>query len=180
MQRVYLVPSYASGDRAEAAALDVLSEILGGGTTSRLYRNLIVDKAMAAAAGAFYQSSLLGDAMFGFYGVPRGDYTLDQVEAAIDAEIAALLEDGVTEAEVAGAKRRLLASTIYAEDSAGALARALGTALTTGSTLAEAQNWPSTIDAVTVEAVNEAARKYLELRRSVTGFLVGAPARNPS
>ena len=63
---------------------------------------------------------------------PRGDGTLDQVEAAIDSEIAALVADGVTEDEVAAAKRRLLAATIYAEDSASALARSLGTALTTG------------------------------------------------
>jgi len=180
MQRVYLAPSYASGDDGEGAALDILSEILGGGTTSRFYRNLVVDKAIAAAAGAFYQSSTLGDAMFGFYGVPRGDGTLAEVEAAIDAEIAALVANGVTEAEVAGAKRRLLASTIYAEDSASALARSLGTALTSGSTLAEAQAWPATIDAVTVEAVNAAARKYLDIRRSVTGYLVGDDSQSPS
>jgi zinc protease len=180
MQRAYLAPSYASGEPGEAAALDVLSEIVGGGATSRLYRHLVVDQAVAAAAGAYYQSSLLGDAAFGFYGVPRGAVTLDQLEAAIDAEIAALVKDGVTEAEVAGAKRRLIASTIYAEDSASALASALGTALTTGSTLADAQNWPASIDAVTVESVNAAARKYLDIRRSVTGYLVGDPARNPS
>jgi zinc protease len=180
MQRVYLAPSYASGEPGEGAALDILSEILGGGTTSRFYRDLVVDQAIAASAGAFYQSSTLGDAMFGFYGVPRGDLTLDQVEAAIDVEIAALVENGVTEVEVAGAKRRLLASTIYAEDSASALARSLGTALTTGSTLQEAQSWPATIDAVTVDAVNAAARKYLDIRRSVTGYLVGEPSKNPS
>ncbi len=180
MQRVYLAPSYASGDAGEAAALDVLSEILGGGTTSRLYRNLIVDQAIAAAAGAFYQSSTLGDAMFGFYGVPRGDFTLEQLEAAIDGEIAGLVESGVTEAEVARAKRRLIAATVYAEDSADSLARALGTALTSGSTLDEVQNWPATIDAVTVDAVNAAARKYLDIRRSVTGYLVAAPAHSPS
>ncbi len=180
MQRVYLAPSYASGEPGEGAALDILSEIVGGGTISRLYRNLVVDQAIAAAAGAFYQSGTLGDAMFGFYGVPRDDGTLAEVEAAIDAEIAALVANGVTEAEVAGAKRRLLAATIYAEDSASALARSLGMALTSGSTLAEAQAWPATIDAVTVDAVNAAARKYLEIRRSVTGYLVGDASQSPS
>lgn len=180
MQRVYLAPSYASGEQGEGAALDILSEILGSGTTSRLYRDLVVDQAIATSAGAFYQSSTLGDAMFGFYGVPRGGATLDELEAAIDAAIAAVVADGVTEAEVAGAKRRLIASTVYAEDSARSLARALGTALTSGATLQEAQDWPSTIDAVTVEAVNAAARKYLDIRRSVTGYLVGAAPQSPS
>ena len=180
MQRVYLVPSYATGEPGEAAALDILSEILGGGTTSRLYRNLVVDQAVAAGAGAFYRSNLLGDTMFGFYGTPRGDGTLDQVEAAIDAEIAALVADGVTEEEVANAKRKLIAATVYAADSSSSMARAIGMAITSGGTLAEAQAWPSTIDAVTLEEVNAAARKYLDIRRSVTGYLVGASEQSPS
>ena len=43
----------------------------------------------------------------------------------------------------AEAKRRLLAATVYSEDSHSSLARSLGTALATGSTLEEAQNWPA-------------------------------------
>ena len=180
MQRVYLAPSYVTGEPGEGEALDLLAEILGGGTTSRLYRDLVVDKAIAAAAGSFYQSSSLGEAMFGFYGVPRGDATLAELEAAIDAEIAEVVASGVTEAELASAKRRLLAATVYSEDSHSSLARSLGTALATGSTLEEAQNWPAAIDAVTLDQVAAAARKYLDIRRSVTGYLVGDPSRSPS
>ena len=180
MQRVYLAPSYTTGEPGEGEALDLLSEILGGGTTSRLYRDLVVDQAIAASAGAFYQSNALGDAMFGFYGVPRGDATIAELEAAIDAAIAEVVASGVTGEELAGAKRRLLAATVYAEDSASSLANALGTALGTGSTLQEAQDWPTAIDAVTLDQVAAAARKYLDIKRSVTGYLVGDPSRNPS
>ena len=180
MQRVYLAPSYVTGEPGEGEALDLLAEILGGGTTSRLYRDLVVDQAIAASAGTFYQSSTLGEAMFGFYGVPRGNATVDQLEAAIDAEIAKVVASGVTEAELASAKRRVLAATVYAEDSASALARSVGTALATGSTLQEAQDWPAAIDAVTLDQVAAAARKYLDIRRSVTGYLVGDPSRSPS
>ncbi|HET7718242.1 MAG TPA: pitrilysin family protein [Bauldia sp.] len=180
MQRVYLAPSYVTGKPGEGEALDLLAEILGGGTTSRLYRDLVVGKAIAASAGAFYQSGTLGEAMFGFYGVPRGEATLAELETAFDAAIAELLDKGVTEAELAGAKRRLLAATVYAEDNAEALARSLGTALATGATLQEAQNWPAAIDAVTVDEVNAAARAYLDIRRSVTGYLVGEPSQSPS
>jgi zinc protease len=180
MQRVYLVPSYTTAEPGEGEALDILSEILGGGTTSRLYRELVVDQAIAAGAGAFYRSNSLGDTLFGFYGTPRGDGTLDQLETALDAEIARLVADGVTEAEVASAKRRLIASTVYAQDSATSLASALGMALASGETIEEAQNWPAAIDAVTVEQVNAAARKYLDIRRSVTGYLVGSSEQSPS
>ncbi|MCB1499623.1 MAG: insulinase family protein [Bauldia sp.] len=180
LQRLYLAPSYATAAPGEAEALDILAEILGGGTTSRLYRDLVVDQGIAASAGTFYQSNQLGDTMFGFYGSPRGDVTLDRIEAALDADIARVVSDGVTEAEVAAAKRRLIAATVFAEDNAFSLARALGTAIATGETIEEAQNWPAAIDAVTVDAVNAAAARYLDVRRSVTGYLVGEPAKNPS
>jgi zinc protease len=180
MQRLYLVPSYTTAEPGEAEALDILAEILGGGTTSRLYRDLVVDQGIAASAGTFYQSNQFGDTMFGFYGSPRGDVTLDEIETALDADIAKIVSDGVTDAEVASAKRRLIAATVFAEDNAFSLARALGTAIASGETIEEAQDWPAEIEAVTVDQVNAAAARYLDIRRSVTGYLVGEPAKNPS
>ena len=47
LRRSYLVPSYTTADQGVAEALDVLAEILGGGATSRLYRQLVVDKGIA-------------------------------------------------------------------------------------------------------------------------------------
>src|ERR1700687_146664 len=46
MERNYLVPSYAKA-RKDAAALEVLAHILGSGSTSRLYRALVVDQRVA-------------------------------------------------------------------------------------------------------------------------------------
>ncbi len=175
VQRSYLVPSYATAQPGEGEALDVLAEILGGGTTSRLYRDLVVDKAVATSAGAYYNSDALDDTSFSFFGVPRGDVTLKQLEVAIDDEIARLAASGVTEEEVAAAKNRMIAGVIYAEDSAEGVARVIGTALATGSTLAETQTWPAAVEAVTPAEVAAAARKYLDIRRSVTGYLVGEP-----
>jgi zinc protease len=180
MQRAYLVPSYRTGEPGEGEALDVLAEILGGGTTSRLYRDLVVDKAVATAAGAYYRSNTLDDTMFGFYAVPRGEATLDRLGAEIDAAIATLIASGVTEEEMVRAKRRMIASAVYAEDSHEDLARVFGTSLATGETVEDVQNWPAAIDAVTADEVVAAARKYLDFRRSVTGHLVGAPAQSPS
>ena len=45
-------------------------------------------------------------------------------------------------------------------------------ALTTGSTVEDVLAWPARIRAVTADAVRDAARTWLDRRRSVTGYLV--------
>src|SRR5262244_613188 len=57
LQRSYLVPSAATAKPGEAEALDVLSHILGNGSTCRLYRVLVAEKNIATSAGAWYQGS---------------------------------------------------------------------------------------------------------------------------
>ncbi|MEO1397590.1 MAG: pitrilysin family protein [Pseudomonadota bacterium] len=170
-QRAYLAPSYYSGQEGVGAALDVLSEIVGGGSTGRIYRELVIDKKLAASAGAWYQGGALDDTEFAFYASPRPGQTLEAVEAATDEVITKLLADGVTEAEVKRAQNRLVRSAIFSRDSQATLARIYGASLTLGSTVEEVEAWPNTIRAVTVEDVNRVAREYLQLRRSVTGYL---------
>jgi zinc protease len=180
LRRSYLVPSYTTGQPGEAAALDILSEILGGGSTSRLFKGLVLGNGIATTAGASYRSTSLDDTSFSIYGVPRGDATLDAVMARIDAVIAELLDKGVTEDEVARARKRFLASAIYAQDSQGTLARVFGEALMTGQTVDDVKNWPKEIEKVTAADVNAVARKYLDIRRSVTGYLTSKPGEGRS
>jgi zinc protease len=176
IRRIYLVPSYSGAGPDEAAALDVLAEILGGGSTSRLYRGLVVDEAVAASAGAGYGGAALGaDTSFGIYAVPRGTTSLGTLEERIDAVIDELVETGVTPDQLERAKRRIIADTIYAQDSHSRLARVFGTTLTSGGTIADVQEWPGKIEGVTADQVLSTARKYLDTRRSVTGYLINGP-----
>ena len=101
VQRAYLVPSFATAKRrGETEALDLLAHILGGGSNSRLYQDLVVDKKLAVAAGAWYDSSSLGMTKFGLYGAPRPGVTLPQLEHEIDAVIARVIDKGVTPDEL--------------------------------------------------------------------------------
>ncbi|MGH6929019.1 MAG: M16 family metallopeptidase, partial [Dongiaceae bacterium] len=52
--RLYQAPSYHRGAKEHAYALEVLAEIIGGGTSSRLYRSLVVEQKVATSAGAGY------------------------------------------------------------------------------------------------------------------------------
>ncbi|MEF2547612.1 pitrilysin family protein [Aurantimonas sp. E1-2-R+4] len=176
MQRAYLVPSDTTADPGEAEALDVLADVLGGGTTSRLYRGLVVDKAIAAGAGAHYAGTALEEGQFVVYGMPRGEASLEEIEAAIDAEIARIVEKGITAEELERAKNRVRKDVIYLRDSQTSMARRYAAALSTGRTIADVEGWPERIEAVTVEDVAAAARKYLQPKRSVTGYLLPEPS----
>jgi zinc protease len=177
LSRTYLVPSYGSADKGVAEAIDLLAEILGGGSTSRLYKQLVVEKGVATAAGAYYRGVALDDTRFALYGVPRGDMSLDKLGDAINGVVTDLIDKGVTADELAAAKRRITAGALYAQDSHATLANVFGQALCTGQTVEDVQTWLARIDAVTADQVVAAAKQYLDLRRSVTGYLVGAPAK---
>jgi zinc protease len=171
LNRSYLAPSFAVA-RADAEALEVLAYILGAGATGRLYRALVIDKGLAADAGAWYQGAALDAARFGVYASPRPGVGLSQLEQALDAVLTEVTEHGVTADELARTKTRLVADFVYAQDNQMVLARAYGLALTTGSTIADLRARPERIRAVSGEAVREAARRWLDKRRSVTGYLV--------
>jgi zinc protease len=170
--RLYQAPSYRRGETEHAYPLQVLAEIVGGGTSSRVYRSLVVEQGVATSAGANYDAGSLDLSVFSFYASAQSGGGLEAIEAAVDAEIARLLIDGVTEDEVARAKRSLQATAVKARDSLAGPARIVGRALAAGGTLEEVESWPDRIGAVTVEDVNAAAKAVFDLNRSVTGLLL--------
>jgi zinc protease len=172
LHRAYLVPSSTTAKPGESEALEVLSFVLGHGTTSRLYRTLVVDRELAVGAGGWYSGTALDATQFGVYGSPKPGVSLPKLEDAIDAVIDDVLAKGVTPDEVERAKNRLIADAIYAQDSQATMARWYGAALTTGSTVESVQSWPDRMRAVTADAVNAAAKAWLDKRRSVTGYLI--------
>lgn len=173
-RKAWVVPSYTTAEDGEAEALDLLSEILGGGPRSRAYEALVVEQGIASSAGAWYQSDALDATSFQIYASPRGGATIEDVEKAMDAEIARVADEGVTEAELAAAKKRYVRSLIFARDSQSGMARIYGSTLTTGGTIEDIEKWPDRIEAVTAEQVRDAARRHLDQSRSVTGYLLPA------
>ncbi len=65
VQRYYITPSYASAKPGEAEALDLLARIAADGTTGRIYKQLVVDKNVAASAGGWYADSGLDSGRIG-------------------------------------------------------------------------------------------------------------------
>ena len=172
LQRYYLVPSGTTAKPGEAEAIDVLAHILGGSTTSRLYTNLVVERGLAVNVGAWYQDTSLDATRLGVSGTPKPGVTLPQLEAGIDSVVAEVIAKGVTAEELARAKNRLIADSVYALDNQATMARWFGVAMTTGSSVERVTSWADRVRTVSVESVQQAARDWLDKHRSVTGYLI--------
>jgi len=174
-RRSYLAPSFVAGAYGHAYALIVLSDILGGGPTSLLYRTLVVEQKIAASAGAYYSGNNTDQARFFVYAAPPPNGDVAAVENSVDAVIDRLIAVGVTEEELARSKASLVASVIYARDGLTRAARIFGRALAIGRTIEDVEAWPGRIETVTGEDIKAAARHVFRKRRSVTGVLRPRP-----
>ena len=171
--RFFIAPSYNRGETQHVYALQVLSEILGGGATSRLYQEIVVKQKLAASAGAGYSGSSLDYSNFYVYAAPRTGIEVDRLEKAVEAAIAELLEKGITADELAHAKQILIDRAAFGHDNLRTGAMSFGVALTTGRTAADVEAWPDRIAKVTIDEVNAAARHVLKDTGSVTAILLG-------
>ena len=170
-RRSYLAPSYLWGETQHALPLQLLAQVLGGRSTSRLYRDMVIEGQIAVQASAFYSATDVGPSQFFLFAVPRRDTTLDDIEARMEALIADVVENGITQDELDRTKRFLLAQAIYARDNVQGAARIFGEALTNGRSVDDVESWPDRINAVTLDEVNAAARYVFDKSRSVTGIL---------
>jgi zinc protease len=172
VKRYYLVPSAHTAAAGESPALDVLAQLLGGGSNSYLYRALVVDQPLAVSAGAGYQGTALDETQFSIAASPKPGVAFATVEEAIDRVISDVERNPVPAEDLERVKTQLIAEAIYAQDNQATLARWYGAALTTGLSIDDVRSWPDRIRAVTAEQVRAAAQKWLDKKRSVTGYLI--------
>ncbi|MBV1895098.1 MAG: insulinase family protein [Rhodobacteraceae bacterium] len=172
VSRSYLAPERDSGAQQKAAALTVLAEILGGGTTSFMAERMQFDDPVAVYTAAYYSGTSLDDTTFSVIAVPSEGVSLTEVEAAMDETLAAFIETGVDEEQLDRIKMQLRASQIYARDNVDGIANRYGRALTSGLTIEDVQAWPDVLQAVTGDDIIAVAREVLQPETSVTGWLM--------
>lgn len=169
--RSYLAPERDSGSQEKAAALTLLAEILGGGSTSVLAEELQFETRQAVNTAAYYGDTSLDDSTFDLVVMPAPGVTLQEAEDAMDDVIAGFLETGVDPEQLDRIKMQMRASQIYGQDDVGRLANRYGRALTQGLTVEDVQAWPDILQAVTAEDIMAAAREILDRDKAVTGWL---------
>ncbi len=176
--RSYLAPARTSGAQQEAAALAILSQVLGGGQTSVLTQKLQFESRVAVYTDAYYDDTTLDASSFTLVVVPAPGVSLEKAEAALEEVLAEVIAEGIDADQLDRIKFQIKASQIYALDNPASIARRYGNALTTGLTVDDVQDWPDVLQAVTGEDIVAAAQKVFDRRQSVTGYLM-APAAQP-
>lgn len=169
--RYYVAPSYVTAKPGEAEALDLLMKIAGAGSTSRIYKKLVVQDKIASQTSGDYAGYGLDGGTISLYATAADGVSLPKVEAAIDEVLADLVANGVTAGELERAKSSFLADYIFESDNQATLARRYGWGLTVGRTVAQIEAWPEAISKVTADDIKKVAALYLDLRHSVSGYL---------
>jgi zinc protease len=174
LPQFHAVYNIGPGNTPDTYALQILSNILSGGRSSRLYQHLVHDKQLALNAGAFAQARR-GPGLFNVVALPRPGVKIEDLEKALDDEIEAVKKDGVTQQEMEKVRTQLLRQAIQTRSSTLFLANQIGTATVFYNDPNLINTAYEKLTAVTAEQVKEAAQKYLvQAHRSVVITLPGA------
>ena len=124
LPRVYVSwstpPLFSPGD----AELDLVSHVLSGGKTSRLYKRLVYDLQIAQSVSASQMSMELAS-VFEIVATAKPGHTAEELLKVIDEELAKLRTNGVDGAELSRAKTSILASSVFEIERSSARANRL-------------------------------------------------------
>lgn len=159
-------------------AAEVLAEIIGGGSTARLYRTMVINDKIAISAGAHYDQVSRDISSFTLYATPAEGIDLKTLETALRAQVAELIAAPVTPAELQSAKARIANSAVFARDSLQGPPMIIGRALMSGFTLDDIEYWARDIRAVSAAEVQSAAQTiFAGIHKPVIGTLL--PGTSP-
>ena len=144
----------------DAYALQVLAAILDGYDGARLTRRLVRDSGIAVSAGAGYDGSGRGPSLFYLDGVPAAGHTMDELEAALRAELQRIRDEGVNEAELARVKTQAVASRVYKRDSLMGQAMEIGYLEAAGLSWRDEERLLEGLRSVTADEVRSVAQRY--------------------
>lgn len=115
----YLLIAYhtPSIPHEDSFALDVLSSILSGGKSSRLYRSLIYEQKIALNAGSDYSGMYIDPFLFFLWATASPGKNISEIEKALYDEIEKIKKDPPSEREVQKAKNQIESFFTFSQDS---------------------------------------------------------------
>jgi zinc protease len=157
----YKVPVINTAKKSwEPYALDLLAGIIDGGDSARLSKNLVRGSKIATSAGAGYSMDARMQSLFLVDGVPSDGITMEQLEAALLAELEMIKTHLVTNDELNRVKAQVISSAVYEQDSMFYQGMKIGIAETVGIGWQQGSEYVQHIQAITAEQIQQVAKKY--------------------
>lgn len=148
------------GPDREPYALEVLSAVLDADENGRLTRELVRGSRLADSAGASYDMTQRGPALFLLDGRPASGKSTAEIEQALRAQVARIAEQGVRDDELRRVKTQYVASQVYKRDSIMGQAMEMASLEVIGFSYRDADRMLENIRSVTAEEVQAVAKKY--------------------
>jgi zinc protease len=171
-RRTYQAPSLNDGNKELAIPSMLLAQLVGNGLTSYLYQTLVEEQAIATSAEAYYSGFSLGPGSFTIHVIPSRETSLSTIENAVEDALETFKATLIDDEDLVRAQTILKAESVYTRDGLEQLARILGTLHAIGLDQLFFHNWNDTIEAVTAEHIQAAAKHIFKRNHSVTGFLL--------
>lgn len=146
------------------ADLDVISFILAGSKNSRLYKRLVYEEQIAQSVSASQMSSRLSS-IFAIDFIPRPGHTIDEIQKAVDEEVARLAKEPPAAKEIELALNTLKTETYRNLEKCAAKADQLNAYYTYTGTPDYFQADLDRYSSVTPESIMETVRTWLPLDR---------------
>jgi predicted Zn-dependent peptidase len=161
-----------SVNHPDDAVFDAITDIVGIGRTSRLYKSLVKEKRIAVAASGFPgMPGVKYPGLFLFYAVPAKGHTNQECEQAIYEQIERLKSEPVTPEELAKAKTRARASLIRQLDSNSGLASMLTFYEVVTGDWRNVFRQLDKIDKVTADDIQRVAKEYFKTKNRSVGII---------
>jgi zinc protease len=171
----YHAPNLKSPD---SFALDLLSVVLAGGRSSRLYHELVYKKRLAHGIDADYNAVSIDPAGFSISAQLLPGKNLAELEREIDRELEKVKSRLVSDKELQKAKNQVEAAFVFAQDSIYGQAMKIGYYEITGG-WRQMDNYLDGIRKVTPEDIRRVARLYLDRDRRTVGTLIPTKGKGP-
>lgn len=148
------------GADRDSFALEVLAGVLDGTDAARLAKNLVRERKIAQSAGAGYDGTVRGEALFIVDGQPAEGHTVAELEAALRGELARVADEGIGAEELARIKTQIVAGQVYKRDSMMAQAMEIGGFEAAGFDWRDYDKLLDKLRSVTADEVRAVAKKY--------------------
>ncbi|MCI5969283.1 M16 family metallopeptidase [Helicobacter sp.] len=151
----YKIPPFNHKDQI---ALSALSEILSGGESSQLVRE-IVDKKRLAAEVYAYNMDLVDEGLFIFMAIANSGIKLENIEKAVLQEIEKIKQGKIKEADLQKVKTNMRANFLYDLESSTGVANLFGSYLARGD-LESLLHFEEAFENLSLKDVIAVAQKY--------------------